>query len=50
MMNLLKLEWDHNLITSLWVAVKTPKEGYIVVFRDLDRGWYPEAKVNHILY
>ena len=27
-----------------WVAVKTPKEGYIVVFRDLDRGWYPEAK------
>ncbi len=30
---------------KLWVAVKTPKEGYIVVFRDLDRGWYPEAKV-----
>jgi len=27
-----------------WVAVKTPKEGYIVVFRDLDRGWFPEAK------
>ncbi len=30
---------------KLWIAVKTPKEGYIVVFRDLDRGWYPEAKV-----
>ncbi len=30
---------------KLWVAVKTPKEGYIVIFRDLDRGWYPEAKV-----
>jgi len=30
---------------KLWVAVKTPKEGYIVVFRDLDRGWYPEAKL-----
>ena len=30
---------------KLWVAVKTPKEGYIVVFRDLDRGWYPQAKL-----
>jgi hypothetical protein len=30
---------------KLWVAVKTPKEGYIIVHRDLDRGWYPEAKV-----
>ena len=30
---------------KLWVAVKTPKEGYIVIFKDLDRGWYPEAKV-----
>ncbi len=30
---------------KLWVAVKTPKEGYIVIFRDLERGWYPEAKV-----
>ncbi len=27
------------------MKIKTPKEGYIVVFRDLDRGWYPEAKV-----
>ncbi len=30
---------------KLWVAVKTPKEGYIIIFRDLERGWYPEAKV-----
>jgi len=30
---------------KLWVAVKTPKEGYIVIHRDLDRGWYPEAKL-----
>ncbi len=30
---------------KLWVAVKTPKEGYIVVFRDLERGWYQEAKL-----
>lgn len=29
---------------KFWVAVTTPKEGYIVVHRDLDRGWYPEAK------
>ena len=27
-----------------WVAVKTPKEGYIVVHKNLERGWYPEAK------
>ena len=27
-----------------WVAVQTPKEGYIVVHRNLDRGWYPETK------
>ena len=30
--------------SKFWVAVKTPKEGYIVVHRDLDRGWYPSAK------
>ncbi len=30
---------------KLWVAVKTQKEGYIIVHRDLDRGWYPEAKL-----
>ena len=29
---------------KFWVAVKTPKEGYIIVHRDLDRGWYPQAK------
>ena len=29
---------------KFWVAVQTPKEGYIVVHRDLYRGWYPEAK------
>lgn len=29
---------------KLWVAVQTPKEGYIVVHRDLDRGWYPQSK------
>ena len=29
---------------KFWVAVQTPREGYVVVHRDLDRGWYPEAK------
>jgi hypothetical protein len=29
---------------KFWVAVTTTKEGYIVVHRDLDRGWYPQAK------
>ena len=29
---------------KFWVAVQTPKEGYVVVHRDLDRGWYPNAK------
>ncbi len=29
---------------KFWVAVQTPDEGYIVVHRDLDRGWYPQAK------
>ncbi|MBT8252187.1 MAG: hypothetical protein HKM23_09620 [Nitrosopumilus sp.] len=29
---------------KFWVAVQTPKEGYVVVHKDLDRGWYPEAK------
>ena len=31
---------DHKF----WVAVQTPDEGYVVIHRDLDRGWYPEAK------
>ena len=30
---------------KFWVAVQTTKEGYIVVHRDLDRGWYPQAKI-----
>jgi len=30
---------------KLWVSVKPQREGYIIVFRDLDRGWYPEAKL-----
>lgn len=29
---------------KFWVAVKTPKEGYVIVHKDLDRGWYPQAK------
>ena len=29
---------------KFWVAVQTPKEGYIVVHSDLDRGWPPQAK------
>ena len=29
---------------KFWVAVQTPKEGYIVVHSDLERGWYPQAK------
>ncbi len=31
---------------KFWVAVQTPKEGYIVVHRDLDRGWPPSAKTS----
>ena len=27
-----------------WVAVQTPKEGYVVVHKDLERGWYPQTK------
>ena len=30
---------------KFWVAVNTEKVGYVVVQSDLDRGWYPEAKV-----
>ena len=33
-----------NPDNKYWVAVQTPDEGYIVVHRDLDRGWYPQAK------
>ena len=30
---------------KFWVAVQTQKEGYIVIHRDLERGWFPSAKV-----
>ncbi|MFB5621992.1 MAG: hypothetical protein ACE5RO_04675 [Candidatus Nitrosomaritimum yanchengensis] len=30
---------------KFWIAVKTPKEGYIVVHSNLERGWFPAAKV-----
>jgi helix-turn-helix protein len=30
---------------KFWVAVNTEKEGYVVIQRDLERGWYPAAKV-----
>jgi len=30
---------------KLWVAVQTQKEGYVVIHKNLDRGWYPDAKV-----
>ena len=29
---------------KFWVAVTTPKEGYVVVHSNLERGWYPETK------
>ncbi|MDE0266858.1 MAG: hypothetical protein OXI27_08920 [Thaumarchaeota archaeon] len=34
-----------NPDNRFWVAVQTPKEGYVVVHRDGERGWYPQAKV-----
>jgi len=30
---------------KFWVAVNTEKEGYVVVERDLERGWYPSTKI-----
>jgi hypothetical protein len=30
---------------KFWVAVNTEREGYVVVQRDLDRGWYPSTKL-----
>lgn len=30
---------------KFWVAVQTQKEGYIVVHRALERGWFPAAKI-----
>ena len=29
---------------KFWIAVQTPKEGYVVVHSDLERGWSPESK------
>lgn len=29
---------------KFWVAVNTEKEGYVVVQRDLERGWYQQTK------
>jgi len=29
---------------KFWVAVQTPKEGYVVVHSDLERGWSPKSK------
>jgi len=29
---------------KFWVAVQTPKEGYVVVHSSLERGWSPESK------
>ena len=28
---------------KFWVAVQTPKEGYVVVHSDLERGWSPAS-------
>ena len=30
---------------KFWVAVKTEKEGYVVVHHNLERGWIPESKI-----
>ncbi len=30
---------------KFWVAVNTEREGYVVVQRDLERGWYPATKL-----
>jgi len=29
---------------KFWLAVQTPKEGYVVVHSDLERGWSPSSK------
>ncbi len=29
---------------KFWIAVNTPKEGYVVVHSDLERGWSPTSK------
>ena len=29
---------------KFWVAVQTPKEGYVILHSSFERGWYPDAK------
>ena len=43
-MNSSRSEWVPSLTTGTGVAVQTPKEGYIVIHKDFERGWYPQAK------
>jgi hypothetical protein len=31
---------------KFWVGVNTEKEGYVIVQRSLERGWFPAAKVS----
>ena len=31
---------------KFWLAAQLPREGYVVVHSKLDRGWFPEARVN----
>ena len=33
---------DHKF----WVAAQLPREGYVVIHNKVDRGWFPEARVN----
>ena len=33
---------DHKF----WLAAQLPREGYVVVHSKLDRGWFPEARIN----
>lgn len=30
---------------KFWIAVQTPKEGYVVVHSSLERGWFPASKI-----
>ncbi len=30
---------------KFWVAAQLPKEGYVVIKRDLENGWIPQAKI-----
>lgn len=33
---------DHKF----WLAAQLPREGYVVVHHNVERGWFPEARVN----